>query len=113
MEQIKSLADEIRNTMAKPAAKEKNGPGERQREKKEKVTKAPLILEELQAYDNSNNKSMLHTRFDKDTVKMLNHFKLATNIDVTKLVAFAVQNLFEQNPELKTIIKQFFQNIEL
>jgi hypothetical protein len=55
----------------------------------------------------------VHVRFDSKTADTMNKFKMATNIDVTKFVAFAVKNLFETHPELKTIIKQFIQNTEL
>jgi len=55
----------------------------------------------------------VHVRFDEKTVQTLNHFKMATGIDVTKLVAFSVQELFERHPELKSIIKQFIQNVTL
>jgi hypothetical protein len=71
------------------------------------------VLKSLWAYDNSDHKNMVHVRFDKQTVDLLNKFKMATGVDITKFVAFAVGYFFETNPELKTIIKQFIQNTEL
>lgn len=71
------------------------------------------VLRSLFAYDNSDHKSMVHFRFDANTVDLLNKFKMATGVDNTKFVAFAVKYLFETHPELKTIIKQFIQNTEL
>jgi hypothetical protein len=56
---------------------------------------------------------MVHARFDEKTVQLLNHFKMATGVDVTKMVAFAVRRLFAENPELKLIIQQFIQNLQL
>ncbi len=56
---------------------------------------------------------MVHVRFDQQTVKLLNQFKMATEVDINKLVAFAVKSLFQNHPELKLIIKHFIQNIEL
>jgi hypothetical protein len=38
---------------------------------------------------------------------------MATGVDVTRLVAFSVRHLFEQHPELKMIIKQFIENVNL
>jgi hypothetical protein len=70
-------------------------------------------MKKLLAYDNSGHKNMVHVRFDQQTVKTLNHFKMATGIDTTKLVAFSVQQLFAEHPELKSIIKQFIQNVSL
>ncbi|RYG53162.1 MAG: hypothetical protein EOO01_05065 [Chitinophagaceae bacterium] len=104
---MKSLADQIREEMGRPKTK------------KEKSTKKNVhkvesaILDALLTFDTSPNKSMVHVRFDERTVKTLNQFKLATNVDVTKLVAFAVQHLFETCPELKTIIKQYLINEQL
>lgn len=107
MAKITSLADEIRNKIA----------SEKSAHKKAVVPRKNLgnvaILKAIEAYDNSGHKSMVHVRFDAQTVKTLNHFKMATGIDTTKLVAFSVQQLFAQNPELKSIIKQFIQNVSL
>ncbi|MBS1527592.1 MAG: hypothetical protein JST19_18230 [Bacteroidetes bacterium] len=101
MAEIKTLADEIRSQIKKPSKKPQ----------KDKVRiDGGEILERLETYDNSGFKSMVHVRFDEKTAQTLNHFKMATGIDVTKLVAFAVQDLFDHYPELKSIIKQFIQN---
>ena len=71
------------------------------------------VLRSLFAYDNSDHKNVVHVRFDAQTVDLLAKFKMATGVDMTKFVAFAVKYLFETNPELKTIIKQYLQNTEL
>ncbi|MEO6851274.1 MAG: hypothetical protein ABI166_11605 [Mucilaginibacter sp.] len=71
------------------------------------------LLKSLWAYDNSDHKSMVHIRFDKQTVDLLIKFKLATGVDMTKLVAFSVKHLFNTHPELKQIIKQYLQNTKL
>jgi ribosomal protein S10 len=110
MTKITSLADEIRSRIAQP-------PEAAQPEVKKTKAKAPkteaAILQLIRDYDNANHKSLVHVRFDEKTVQTLNHFKMATGVDVTRLVAFSVQQLFEQNPELKSIIKQFIQNVNL
>ena len=107
MENMKSLADQLRQQLEKPTDKH----AKKIRKAEKKLQSA--VMEAIMAYDNSDNKSMVHTRFDKQTVRLMNQFKLATDVDVTKLVAFAVKHLFETYPELKTIIKQFFQNEDL
>ena len=109
MAEIKTLADEIRSQIkkpetAKPVKKSKKG---------EVKTNGGEVLQRLEAYDNSGFKNMVHVRFDEKTAQTLNHFKMATGIDVTKLVAFSVQELFDAHPELKSIIKQFIQNVSL
>ncbi|NHA05504.1 hypothetical protein G7092_16965 [Mucilaginibacter sp. HC2] len=71
------------------------------------------VLRSLWAYDNSDHKSLVHVRFDKPTVDLMNKFKMATGTDITKFVAFAVKYFLETNPEIKIIIKKFIQNTEL
>ncbi|NHA02525.1 hypothetical protein G7092_01890 [Mucilaginibacter sp. HC2] len=111
MTKITTLADEIRNRIAQPQAEK----AEQAKAAKAMKTHAEeaQILQLIRAYDNSNHKSLVHVRFDEKTARTLNHFKMATGIDVTRLVAFAVKQLFEGNPELKAIIKQFIQNMTL
>lgn len=115
---MKSLADQLREKLVTTPENEKV-PGAKKEpaaaaKAREKPTKAVVpIMEAIAAFDNSQNKTMVHVRFDSKTADTMNKFKMATNIDVTKFVAFAVKNLFETHPELKTIIKQFIQNTEL
>lgn len=97
MNDIKSLADQLRTNINQQA----------------KPPPVPEILERIRKYDNRDHKSLMHIRFDAGTIKMLNQFKMATGVDVTKLVAFSVHHLLEQHPELKSIIKQFIQQLDL
>lgn len=113
MEQIRSLADQLRDELEK-----KNDPtkpatpaGERKKESKKRTE--PDILKAIREYDNADHRSMVHVRFDAKTANTMARFKMATNVDVTKFVAFAVRHLFDSHPELKAIIKQFIQNTEL
>ncbi|MGP2550144.1 hypothetical protein [Mucilaginibacter rubeus] len=71
------------------------------------------ILRTLYRYDNSKNRNLVHVRFDKLTVERLNKFKLATKVDMSKLIAFAVDHLFETQPELITVIRNYMQNTML
>jgi hypothetical protein len=119
MEKMKSLADQLREKMVKPAplkppenAFQAVDNPKKTRKKAGKAVDSDL-LKALFDYDNSNHKSMVHIRFDKPTVDLLNKFKMAAGIDVTKFVAFSVKHLFDTYPELKNIIKQFIQNTEL
>lgn len=107
MENMKSLADQLRQELTKPADKKVK----KQRKADNKFEAA--ILDAILAFDTSLNKSMVHVRFDEKTVRTMNQFKMATSVDVSKLVAFAVKHLLETQPELKTIIKHFIQNNDL
>lgn len=110
---MKSLADQLREQLVKPGDKKNKAEKPEGKKKGNQKNIESAIMAALIAYDNSENKSMVHARFDERTVRTMNQFKMATGIDVTKLVAFAVKRLFETYPELKTIIKQFMQNQEL
>jgi hypothetical protein len=111
MENMKSLADQIREQLVKPAADRKKVTDKKPVVKPKETV--PEILTAILAYDNCQNKSMVHVRFDEKTVRTMNQFKMAANVDVTRLVAFAVKQLLDTHPEIKTIIKQFIQNTEL
>ncbi|MBS1528510.1 MAG: hypothetical protein JST19_22880 [Bacteroidetes bacterium] len=95
----------------------KSAPQPRISAESKKTTNSILVHDTVQrslfAYDNSDHKNVVHVRFDAQTVDLLAKFKIATGVDMTKFVAFAVKYLFETNPELKTIIKQYLQNTEL
>jgi hypothetical protein len=103
MNEIKSLADQLRSNI-----NQQESPKEKHR-----LPPVPEILQRIRKYDNRDHKSLMHIRFDADTLKMLNQFKMATGVDITKLVAFSVHHLIEAHPELKTIIKEFIQQLQL
>ena len=112
MENMKSLADQLREELGKPADKTKQRSGKTTGKSQQKKVESP-ILDAILAYDNSANKSLVHARFDEPTVRLMNQLKMAAGVDVTRLVSFAVKHLFDTCPELKIIIKQFIQNTEL
>ncbi|QEC74615.1 hypothetical protein [Mucilaginibacter ginsenosidivorax] len=115
MEKMKSLADQLREKMIKPGGSYHNIGDEVQKKATKKADKIieSTILKALIAYDNSDNKKMVHVRFDKQTADIMNKFKMATGVDVTRFVAFAVKHFFDTYPELKTIIKHYIQNTDL
>jgi len=119
MNKIKSLADQLRDRIATPeqilpSSKPKNGLAAHPkiRIKPAKVASSDL-LQQIMEYDSSSNRAMVHVKLDDDTAKLVRHFKMATGIDNVRLGAFAIKHLFDANPELKQIIKQYTQNLEL
>ncbi|NCD68282.1 hypothetical protein [Mucilaginibacter agri] len=120
MENMKTLADQIREELVKPAANKQSPTAPKAsgtaklKEKQVRPKEQPSeILTALAGFDTSRHKSMVHVRFDEKTVRTLNQFKMATGVDVTRLVSFAVRELLENRPEIKSIIKQFIQNSDL
>jgi hypothetical protein len=119
MEKMKSLADQLREQMVKPGEKpvqDKPALGsETSKTPKSKANKVSdsVILKALIDYDNTDHKTLVHFRFDKQTVEFMNKFKIATGVDVTKFIAFSVRHFIDTYPELKSIIKQYMQNSNL
>ncbi len=119
MNEIKSLADQLRNKINQPIGSEvAEGklPGKQTAKIKpsgKSPPEIPTILIAIREYDNTGHKNLVHVRFDEKMAQTLNHFKMATGTDITKLVAYSVTHLFEQHPELKEIIKQFIQNLDI
>jgi hypothetical protein len=69
------------------------------------------ILDRIKAYDKTGDRSLVHVRLDDHTILLLNQLKLATGIEMQRMIAFAIAELIRQHPELRTIIKQFLQKI--
>lgn len=107
MSELKSLADQLRSKI--------NNPDKPPTEKKKqsKPAEAQEILELLRAYNLAHHDSMIHVRFENPTASLLHHLKRATGIEVNKVVGYAVRQFLEQHPELKTIVKQYLQKLEL
>jgi hypothetical protein len=119
MEKMKTLADQLREQMSRPV--EKTLPaggiaGTAPVKKPSKNTVKPADTAFLQAlldYDNSAHKSMVHARFDKQTADILNKFKMATGVGVSKFVSYAVRHFVDTHPEVKSTIKQYIENTDL
>lgn len=109
MSEIKSLADQLRNKMAKPVpaappAKSKAGPA---------AASPPAIFDTIREMDISGCKTLVHGRFDAQTAKLLHQLKMATGIEVSRVLVFAVRQLLAQHPEIKAAVKAHLEQIEL
>jgi len=70
------------------------------------------ILDRIKAYDKTGDRSLVHVRLDDHTILLLNQLKLATGVEMQRMIAFAISELIRQHPELRTIVKQFLQKIK-
>lgn len=111
MNEIKTLADQLRGRMAKPDTPEQTAKPEKKRAAK--PPDIPMIIEQLRALDISANKTLIHARVDSQTAQLIHHLKTATGIEVTRLICFSIRHLFGQYPELKAIIKEHLNKFEL
>jgi hypothetical protein len=119
MSEIKSIADQLRSKVGQspesgtPAGKGRSKQAETPAPEKHAPSPVSEIIQILRAYDNTDHKSMVHARFDTATAQTLTHFKLATGIEVTRVVAYAVGQFIKEHPEIRDIIKHYFKNLEL
>ncbi len=115
MEKIRSLADQLREELVKEPGEEKGALKRPGKVPRRSGTPNPgqALIDALNEHDNSDHRSLIHVRFDRRTVDTLNRFKMASNIDVTKVVAFAMKEFLEKHPEVKSVIKHFIENAEL
>ncbi len=70
------------------------------------------ILDRIREYDNTDHNSLVHIRLDEYTVVILNQLKLATGIDITIVMAFAISDLLKRHPELRLAIDQFLKQLK-
>lgn len=108
MSEIKSLADQLRSKIAG-----RDAPPPKKKTRGKPAAAQPPVLEALRAYDLADHDSMIHVRFENPTAQVLHHLKRATGIEVNKVVGYAVKQFLEQHPELKTIVKQYLQKLEI
>lgn len=115
--EIKTLADEIRKSIRPPEIVPTNkdpvvhGKGAGTPNKGR--DKEPDIITLIRDFDCSGNTHMLHPRLNNRTVQLLNRLKLASGLDMNRVIAFALQRLFEQHPEIKKFIKTSLENFDL
>jgi hypothetical protein len=107
MSELKALADQLRNKINQPV------PVPQKKAKTNHAPAAPEIVDALRAYDLADHDSMIHVRFENPTAALLHHLKRATGIEVNKVVGYAVKQFLRQHPELKTLVKNYLQKIEL
>jgi len=115
--EIKTLADEIRKSIRPPEIMPTNKDpvaGAKGAGKEGKGIRKELeIINLIRAFDCSGNTHMLHPRLNNRTVQLLNRLKLASGLDMNRVIAFALHSLFEQHPEIKKFIKTSLENFEL
>jgi hypothetical protein len=117
---IKSLADELRETIKKDAAgpsdPAKTQPVKRNAQSKpaKKAADAPLenLFESILAFELNGNEKLL-IRLDDRTVFLLKQLKVAKAIDMNKLIAYSLQDFLRQHPELIQYVKENIKTIEL
>ena len=111
---IKSLADELRESLkAGEGQKRKTPKSKGSRSSKETVSPdLSALFIELEAYELKGNEKLL-IRLDERTVFLLKQLKIQKGIDMNKAIAFFIKSFFESKPELTEYIKETLKTIEI
>lgn len=121
MNEIKTLADELRETIKKdgnsnPVTQPKALSTKKERPSAKNAIPIDPSVEKL--FDNMLSyeligKEKLLIRLDDRTVFLLKQLKIAKSIDMNKLIAYSLQYFLHQHPELIQYIKENIKTIEL
>lgn len=115
--EIITMADQLRKSIREPEIPPSNkdpvASQEKGAAKKKPLEKEIEIIGLMKAFDCSSNSHMLHPRLDVRTVQLLNRLKLASGLDMNRVIAFALHRLLEQHPEIKKFIKSSLENFDL
>jgi len=116
MSQIKSLAEQLKSKLEeqkgiplihgvedKPSQSEDGKPNNPHEAKEAK--KIAAFLSALQDFNMDGQEKIL-IRLDKRTVAQLKQLKVATNIEMIRVIAFALQQFLKSHPWLNSYISQ-------
>lgn len=121
MNEIKTLADELRETIKKDGNSKSASQSKALSAKREKPSAKNTIpidppveklFETMLSYELTGKEKLL-IRLDDRTVFLLKQLKIAKSIDMNKLIAYSLQYFLHQHPELIQYIKENIKTIEL
>jgi len=121
--QMKTLADELRKSIGtgevSPSNKDPVIGMDAKKPDANSATSVPVkakkaldIISRIRKFDCSDQKHLLHPRIDGRTVALLGRLKLASGLDMNRVIAFSIVYLFEKHPEIKSFIKESLENFE-
>ncbi|KRT17746.1 hypothetical protein ASU31_00155 [Pedobacter ginsenosidimutans] len=116
MSQIKSLAQQLKHKLEEqkgvpiiddaektPVQKERQQPEDKESAREAK--KIAAFLSALREFNMDGQEKIL-IRLDKRTIAQLKQLKVATNIEMIRVIAFALQNFLKSNPWLNDYISE-------
>jgi len=121
MKQIKSLADELRETIRKDGNHgDQDSPGTPETKnlkssrgiKKSTDAQLDKLFLSILSFELAGKEKLL-IRLDDRTVFLLKQLKIAKGIDMNKLIAFSLQQFLSVHPEIIQFIKENIKTIEL
>lgn len=121
MNQIKTLADELREAMKKDGNSKSANQSKALAAKKGKQSaknanpidpSVEKLFESILSYELTGKEKLL-IRLDDRTVFLLKQLKIAKSIDMNKIIAYSLQYFLHQHPELIQYIKENIKTIKL
>ncbi len=121
MSEIKSLADELRESIRKGTETEnpKNGrenevvtKSKRSAKRTESQEMLSTLFTEILSHE-LTGKEKLMIRLDDKTVFLLKQLKVSKGIDMNKIISYSLQYFFQKKPELIQYIKESLKSVEL
>jgi len=118
MTEITSLADQLKETIRQQKSSQEakvklhQKSLEVDRPLNEEKKDAELFFQLLLAFQVEGQEKVM-IRLDSKTVQLLKRLKLATNVDMTKIIVFSLHQLFDANPWLHAHISKLLNQNEL
>ncbi len=115
MSGIKSLADELRDSMrkGKPPQANEIPPVEPPKDTPKKKTETlERLFESIQNHELTGRERLL-IRLDDKTLFLLKQLKVAKGIDMTKIISYSLHQFLKTHPELIRYIKEHIKTLDL
>ena len=115
MSGIKSLADELRDSMRKgkqPEPKDMPSVESPQDIPKKKTETLERLFESILAHELTGRERLL-IRLDDRTLFLLKQLKVAKGIDMNKIIAYSLHLFLKNNPGLTRYIKEHIKTLDL
>lgn len=114
MSGIKSLADELRDSMRKERRPQTTDPPsvEPKLTAKKKTETLEHLFESILNHELTGRERLL-IRLDDKTIFLLKQLKVAKGIDMNKFIAYSLHLFLNNNPEISQYIKEHIKTLDL
>lgn len=115
MSGIKSLADELRDSMRKgklPQAKEIPPAEQTKGTPKKKTETLERLFENILNHELTGRERLL-IRLDDKTLFLLKQLKVAKGINMNKIISYSLHQFLKTHPELTRYIKEHIKTLDL
>ncbi len=115
MSSIKSIADELRDSMRKgnPPQSNEIPPAEPPKDTPKKKTETlERLFENILSHELTGREKLL-IRLDDKTLFLLKQLKVVKGIDMNKIISYSLHQFLKTHPELTRYIKEHIKTLDL